>query len=78
MTRLMSFCTTPNRPMDRAVKAPTASTRVRAVSESSNSGDSRATMKIPAVTMVAAWMSAEMGGRALHGVGQPDMQGRLG
>ena len=32
-----------------------------AVCDSSNSGDMRATMKIPAVTMVAAWISAEMG-----------------
>jgi hypothetical protein len=31
------------------------------VSDSSNSGDMRATMKIPAVTMVAAWISAEIG-----------------
>jgi len=32
-----------------------------AVSESSNSGDILATMKIPAVTMVAAWIKAEIG-----------------
>ena len=44
-----------------AVMPPTISTIERAVSESSNSGDMRATMKMPAVTMVAAWNSAEIG-----------------
>ena len=47
--------------MKKAVSAPTTSTRLRAASESSNSGDMRATMKMPAVTMVAAWMRAEIG-----------------
>ena len=37
------------------------STNESAVSDSSNSGDMRATMKIPAVTMVAAWINAEIG-----------------
>ena len=32
-----------------------------AVGASANSGDSRATMNTPAVTMVAAWISAETG-----------------
>ena len=36
-------------------------TTASAVSDSSNSGDMRATMKMPAVTMVAAWISAEIG-----------------
>jgi hypothetical protein len=36
-------------------------TNDNAVSESSNNGLIRATMKMPAVTMVAAWISAEMG-----------------
>ena len=48
-------------PMKKAVMAPITSTKLRAVSESSNNGDMRATMKIPAVTMVAAWIRAEMG-----------------
>ena len=47
--------------MRKAVSAPTMRTTFRAVSECSNSGDMRATMKMPAVTMVAAWMSAEIG-----------------
>ena len=47
--------------MKNAVMAPITSTTDRAVSLSSNSGDMRATMKMPAVTMVAAWISAEIG-----------------
>ena len=31
------------------------------MSDSSKSGDMRATMKMPAVTIVAAWISAEIG-----------------
>src|SRR6185369_571202 len=60
-TRLMSFWTIPRNAMNRAVVAPITVTNMRAVSESSNSGLMRATMKIPAVTIVAAWISAEMG-----------------
>ena len=47
--------------MKNAVVAPMISTNDSAVSDSSNSGDMRATMKMPAVTMVAAWISAEIG-----------------
>ncbi len=47
--------------MKNAVVDPMISTNDKAVSDSSNSGDMRATMKMPAVTMVAAWISAEMG-----------------
>src|SRR5579863_126899 len=61
MTRLMSYCTTAISAMKKQVKAPITSTKDKAVSDSSNSGDMRATMKIPAVTMVAAWISAEIG-----------------
>src|SRR6266478_1401258 len=61
MTRLMSLLTTPRKPINRAVVAPITSTKDEAVAEYSNNGDMRATMKIPAVTMVAAWMSAEIG-----------------
>src|SRR5579872_626286 len=57
----MSLLTMPMRPMKKAVVEPMMSTKDNAVSESSNSGDMRATMKMPAVTMVAAWISAEMG-----------------
>src|ERR1700733_16184817 len=57
----MSLATMPSRPMKNAVVDPMISTNDSAVSESSNSGDMRATMKMPAVTMVAAWISAEMG-----------------
>ena len=47
--------------MKSAVVAPMTSTNESAVSDSSNSGDMRATMKMPAVTIVAAWISAEIG-----------------
>jgi hypothetical protein len=47
--------------MNSAVMAPMTMTKDSAVSDSSNSGDMRATMKMPAVTMVAAWISAEIG-----------------
>ena len=57
----MSFITIPTSPMKKAVMAPMISTTDSAVGDSSNSGDMRATMKMPAVTMVAAWISAEMG-----------------
>ncbi len=47
--------------MKNAVVAPITSTNDSATSEYSNSGDMRATMKMPAVTMVAAWIRAEIG-----------------
>src|SRR5579862_4992127 len=47
--------------MNSAVVAPITSTSESAVCEYSNSGDMRATMKMPAVTMVAAWIRAEIG-----------------
>src|SRR5512146_251788 len=57
----MSFWMMPRKPMNSAVIEPMTSTNDSAVSDSSNSGDMRATMKMPAVTMVAAWISAEIG-----------------
>src|SRR6185369_9977534 len=57
----MSFWTMAMNPMNRAVIAPIVITNDSATSLSSNSGDMRATMKMPAVTMVAAWISAEIG-----------------
>ena len=47
--------------MNKAVMAPITMMKFKAVSDNSNKGDIRATMKIPAVTMVAAWISAEIG-----------------
>ena len=47
--------------MKNAVIAPMTITNDSAASDSSKSGDIRATMKIPAVTIVAAWISAEIG-----------------
>src|SRR5215207_10060310 len=60
-TRLMSFWTMPRNAMNSAVVAPITVTNDNAVSDSSNSGLIRATMKMPAVTIVAAWISAEIG-----------------
>ena len=57
----MSFWMMPKKPMNKAVMAPTTNTRFRAVSDNSKNGDIRATMKMPAVTMVAAWIKAEIG-----------------
>src|ERR1700744_6409902 len=57
----MSLLTMPIKPMNNAVVEPIISTKDNALSDNSNSGDMRATMKMPAVTMVAAWMSAEIG-----------------
>src|SRR5476651_336027 len=51
----------PRKPMNSAVIDPMTSTKFSAVSDNSNNGDMRVTMKIPAVTMVAAWISAEIG-----------------
>src|ERR1700710_2397912 len=47
--------------MNSVVIAPITMTNDNAVSDSSNNGDMRATMNMPAVTMVAAWIRAEMG-----------------
>ena len=44
-----------------AVVAPTNITTVMAEGDASNKGERRATIKTPAVTMVAAWISAETG-----------------
>src|SRR5712664_1395731 len=57
----MSLFTMPSSPRKNAGVAPMTKTADSAVSDSSNSGDMRATMKMPAVTMVAAWIKAEIG-----------------
>ncbi len=44
-----------------AVAAPTMATTSIALAERLKIGQERATMKMPAVTIVAAWMSAETG-----------------
>jgi hypothetical protein len=49
-----------------------------ATSLSSNSGDIRETIKMPAVTMVAAWIKRRNGRGAFHRIGQPHMQRKLG
>ena len=47
--------------MKNAVIAPMTMTTASAVVLNSNSGDMRATIKMPAVTIVAAWISADIG-----------------
>ena len=60
-TRLMSFCTSPIDAAKIAVSAPTIATVFIEVGASTNSAFDRATMYTPAVTIVAAWISAETG-----------------
>jgi hypothetical protein len=57
----MSFCTQPMVAAKMQVVAPMTSTRVSAAGARSMSGDIRAIRNTPAVTMVAAWISAETG-----------------
>src|ERR1700756_5507473 len=57
----MSFWTSPTVAAKNAVVAPTTVTTASAIGAYSNIGDSRQTMKTPAVTMVAAWIRAETG-----------------
>ena len=57
----MSFWTSPMVAAKNAVMAPISVTTVSASTDSSKIGDMRATRKTPAVTMVAAWISAETG-----------------
>src|SRR5574343_1320227 len=57
----MSFWMMPKKPMNKAVMEPITKMKFSATSDSSNNGDMRDTMKMPAVTMVAAWISAEIG-----------------
>src|SRR5256714_14961570 len=57
----MSYCTIAMSAMKKQVIAPMITTTESAVCDSSNNGDMRATMKMPAVTIVAAWISAEIG-----------------
>src|ERR1700674_755695 len=60
-TRLISFCTSPMDAANTAVSAPTMATVFIAVGANTNTAFERATMYTPAVTMVAAWISAETG-----------------
>ena len=57
----MSFCAMPTVAAKIAVDAPTIVTTQSATGAYSNMGESRTTMNTPAVTMVAAWISAETG-----------------
>ena len=57
----MSFCMIPSSPIKNAVTEPIIKMNANATSDNSKSGDILATMNIPAVTMVAAWIRADMG-----------------
>ena len=61
MTRLMSFWAQPTVAAKMQVAAPTQVTTLRATSLTSNIGERRQTMNTPAVTIVAAWISALTG-----------------
>ncbi len=54
MTRLMSFCAMPTLAAKIAVVPPITPTKASALGAYSNIGERRATMKTPAVTIVAA------------------------
>src|SRR6185295_1655863 len=60
-TFLMSYCTKPMVAANIAVAAPVTAMVVIATGESAKRKLRRATMYTPAVTMVAAWMSADTG-----------------
>ena len=51
----------PKKPINKAVNEPIPNTKFKAVLDNSYKGDIRATIKIPAVTIVAAWIKAEIG-----------------
>ena len=61
MTRLMSHCVVPIVAAKKQVAAPMKVTKPSAIGAASNIGDRRQTMNTPAVTIVAAWISAETG-----------------
>ncbi len=61
MTRLMSHCVVPTVAAKMQVAAPMKVTTPSATGAVSNIGLRRTTMNTPAVTMVAAWISAETG-----------------
>ena len=57
----MSYWTSPSNPVEMAVIEPMIKTKDKALVDNSNSGDILANIKTPAVTIVAAWISAEIG-----------------
>ena len=61
MTRLISHWQVPTVAAKKQVAAPMKVTKCSAVGLVANIGERRQTMKTPAVTMVAAWISAETG-----------------
>ena len=61
MTRLMSFCAMPTVAAKIAVVPPMTATTASASARIRTSATGAPTMKTPAVTIVAAWISAETG-----------------
>ncbi len=61
MMRLMSFCTQPMVAANSAVLAPMKVTKPSAPGAKSSTGENRAIRNTPAVTIVAAWISADTG-----------------
>ena len=61
ITRFRSFCSRPVVAAKNAVTAPTHVIASRAVGANSSRGEDRSTRYTPAVTSVAAWISAETG-----------------
>ena len=57
----MSVCISAVKPANNRVMAPIAPTQSSANGDSANSGSIRAIRYTPAVTMVAAWISADTG-----------------
>ena len=57
----MSFCAQPTVAANNAVEAPITVTIASVVGANSSIGDIRAIRNTPAVTIVAAWISAETG-----------------
>ena len=77
-TRLISFCTSAMLAARIAVNAPTDRyDHPTCLGVNWNSAEERATIYTPAVTMVAAWISADTGGGAFHRVRQPYIQRNL-
>ena len=73
----MSSCTHASTAASSAVKAPIHATISSTSGVSANSHDVRCSRYTPAVTIVAAWISAETGVGPFHRVRQPDVQREL-
>ena len=57
----MSSCTSASSPPKNSVMTPTTAMTAMTVADCASTGNRRASRNTPAVTMVAAWMSADTG-----------------